>query len=160
MKTRTNLLLAAVGACLLLPVQPALAQAAADAATDTIGGFVGFTDRRDADFTLGLRYEHQMSGRWSAGALVEHTPDYFRSDDATMLMGTASYRPVFNERLKFTGGAGVEFKDVEGDDVVFRTGVAYDIFLEGPLSLAPNIAFNFGENDESVTLGASLMFRF
>lgn len=165
MKTCSNMIFAMIAVSLLLPSGMALAQQAAQQATpqagrDTIGGFVGFTDRRDADFSFGARWEHDLAGPWSAGALVEHTPDYFRNDDATLLLGTANYRPAFNQRLKFTGGAGVEFKDIEGDDVVFRTGVAYDVFVEGPLTLAPNIAFNFGENEESVTLGATLAFRF
>jgi len=168
-RNRNNMIFAMIGISLLLPGQPAFSQAAQNtnqppavqnAGRDTLGGFIGFTDRRDADFTLGLRYEHDLSGPWSAGALVEHTPDYFRNEDATLLLGTANYRPVSYPRLKFTGGAGVEFKDIQGDDVVFRTGIAYDMFLEGPLSLAPTIALNFGENDESVTLGANLMFRF
>lgn len=167
MNTTNRMIFAVIGACLLLPMEQASAQGAVaggagtgNARQHTLGGFIGFTDRRDADFTLGVRYEHNLSGPWSAGALVEHTPNYFRGDDATLLMGTANYRPLFNQRLKFTGGAGVDFKDTEGDDVVFRTGVAYDVFLEGPLTLAPNIAFNFGENEESVTLGATLMFNF
>lgn len=160
MKTCNRTTFSMIALSLLLPAGQAWAQSAPQASRDTFGGFVGFTDRRDADFSFGLRYEHDMYGPWSAGALVEHTPNYFRNDDATLLLGTAHYRPAFNQRLKFTGGAGVEFKDVEGDDVMFRTGVAYDVFLEGPLTLAPNIAFNFGENEESVTLGATLSFRF
>ena len=166
MKTNTRFLIPVVMALgMSLPAGQALSQAGQPATNtrspDSFGGFVGFTDRNDADFTLGLRYEHDMGGPWSAGALVEHTPKYFRNFDATMLMGTAHYRPVAHQRLKFTGGAGVEFKDGgAGDDVIFRTGIAYDLFLEGPLTLTPNVAFNFGEGEESMTLGATLYFRF
>lgn len=160
MTMRNNMIFAMIGISLVLPVQPVYSQTAQNTGRDSIGGFIGFTDRRDADFTMGLRYEHDMTGPWSAGVLMEHTPDYFAGDDATMLLGTANFRPGNYPRLKFTGGAGIEFKDIAGDDVVFRTGVSYDVFVEGPLTLAPTIAFNFGENDESVTLGASLLFHF
>jgi len=126
----------------------------------TVGGFIGFTDRADADFTFGAEYEYDMQGPWSAGALVEQTPDVILGRDFTVLLGTLHYRPQTLSRLKLTGGAGVEFKDVVGDDIRVRAGAGYDLFIEGPFTVTPRIAVDFGDGDENIVLGVSLLYGF
>lgn len=130
------------------------------AARHTLGGFAGFTDRADADFTFGAEYEYHMAGPWSAGVLVEQTPDVIFGRDFTLLLGTAHYRPATLPRLKLTGGAGMEFKEVGGDDIRLRAGVGYDLFVEGALTVTPRLALDFGEDDESIVLGISLLYGF
>ena len=124
------------------------------------GAFAGFTDRRNAEFSFGMQMEHALDRNWSAGATVEHTPDEWRGNDATFVFGLMNFRPDSMPRLKLTGGAGIEFNEIFDDAVMFRTGVGYDLFLEGPLSLTPMLAFNFGEGNNSMTLGANLNFNF
>lgn len=136
------------------------AQQAGGLAGDKLGAFAGVTDRYDSDFSFGVHYEHPMADGWSAGALVEHSPDAYGNDAATLVMGTANFRPAFSSRLKVTGGAGIEFKDIGGDDVKFRAGLAYDLFLEDKFTLSPLVAFNLGEGKDSVTLGATLFYQF
>jgi hypothetical protein len=126
----------------------------------TAGGFAGFTDRFDTDFTFGGEYEYRMQGPWSVGGLVEYTPNVIRGDDFTLLLGTAHYRPPTLSRLKFTGGAGVEFKDFGGDDLRLRLGTGYDLFHEGSFTLTPRVAIDFGDGDENIVLGISALRRF
>lgn len=125
-----------------------------------LGGFVGFTDRRDSDFTFGAEFEFPARDRWSYGALVEHTPNVFRNGDATVLLATANFRPNPSGRLRLTGGAGVEFKDYADDDLRFRIGTGYDLVIEGNLTVTPRIAFDFGEGDENLVFGATFSQRF
>lgn len=124
----------------------------------TIGGFIGFTDRHDTDLTFGAEYEYRLQGPWSVGGLVEHTPDVIFGDDYTLAMGTAHYRPANLSRLKLTGGAGIEFKDIGGDDVRFRLGAGYDVYRQGQLTITPRVAVDFGEGNESVVLGVSAKY--
>lgn len=123
------------------------------------GGFIGFTDRNDADFTIGGEYEYHMQGPWSVGAVIEHTPDGPAGRDFTVTMATAHYRPASLSRLKLTGGAGIQFRD-GGDDLRFRFGAGYDIFMNGPVTVTPRIAVDFGDGDESVVLGVSALYDF
>lgn len=151
-----------VGVVLLAFSSFALAQqnTSSSAQGNKLGVFAGFTDRRDADFTVGMQIEHMLNQTWSTGAVLEYTPNERNNNDATMLLGLVNYRPDFNRQLKLTGGAGVEFNDNSDDGVMFRTAVSYDLFYEGPLTFTPMVGFNFGENQESITLGASLQFNF
>lgn len=126
----------------------------------SLGGYIGMTDRHDVDATFGVEFEYRPLGQWSYGAIIEHTPDVVRSQDATLLLGTANFRPSSHPRLKLTGGAGVEFKDYDSDDVRFRAGAGYDLIIEGQLTITPRIAFDFGESRNSVVLGASANYRF
>lgn len=126
----------------------------------SLGGYLGFTDRDDADFTFGGEYEYRMDRQFSAGAIVEHTPDVVFGQDFTLAMGTMHYRPSGLQRLKLTGGAGVEFKDIGGDDLKVRLGAGYDIFVEGPVSVTPRIAVDFGEGDENLSLGVTTSYHF
>lgn len=124
------------------------------------GGFIGFTDRDDADFTFGGEYEYRPPGAWSFGAIVEHTPDVVFGRDFTVVLATAHYRPASIQRLKLTGGAGIEFKDVGGDDLRLRLGAGYDVFMNGPLTITPRIAVNFGDGDENTVFGVSALYSF
>ncbi|MEX2525688.1 MAG: hypothetical protein WD750_12080 [Gammaproteobacteria bacterium] len=141
----------------LLLSGPAFSQGAA---RHSAGGFLGFTDRDDADFTLGAEYEYRPREPWSFGAIVEHTPDVVFGRDFTLVLAAAHYRPPSIQRLKLTGGAGIEFKDVGGDDARFRLGAGYDVFMNGPLTITPRIAVDFGEGDESIVFGVTAMYGF
>src|SRR5690554_3497460 len=66
----------------------------------SLGGFLGFTDRYDADFTYGVEIENRVSSEWGYGAIVEHTPDVIGSEGATVLLGTANFRPATIPRMK------------------------------------------------------------
>lgn len=124
------------------------------------GGFLGFTDRNEADFTFGGEYEYRPREPWSFGAIVEHTPDVVFARDFTLVLATAHYRPASIQRLKLTGGAGIEFKDVGGDDFRFRLGAGYDVFMNGPLTITPRIAVDFGDGDENIVFGVSVLYGF
>lgn len=124
------------------------------------GVYLGFTDRADADFTFGGEYDYRFDRQWSAGAVVEYTPDVVLGDDFAVVLGTVNFRPSTVPRLKLTGGAGVEFKDVGGDDLKLRIGAGYDVFIEGPVSITPRVAIDFGDGDEDLILGVSAMYRF
>lgn len=159
---RKSLALSALMTGMLLQSVACYAQqnGAGGASGNTLGGFVGFTDRYDTDFTFGAHLEHAVDGPWSVGGLVEYTPDAYGNDAATLVMGSVYLRPDFSNRLKIIGGAGVEFKDFGGDDVKFRAGASYDLFLEDRYTLAPTVSFNLGEGKDSVTFGASLNYQF
>jgi len=126
----------------------------------SLGGFVGLTDRSDADLTIGAEYEYRLRERWGVGAVLEWTPDAFpRDNDATLVMGTANFYPV--PRLKLIGGLGVEFTDFD-DELRARLGAGYDVFTpeDQGFYLTPRLAVDFGDRDESVVFGASLRFPF
>ncbi len=124
------------------------------------GVFIGFTDRNDVDFTFGGEYEYRPQAPWSFGATIEHTPDVVFGHDFTLVLATAHYRPPSMERFKLTGGAGIEFKDVGGDDIRFRLGAGYDVFMNGPLTVTPRVAVDFGGGDESFVFGVTAMYGF
>lgn len=125
-----------------------------------LGGFLGFTDRRDEDVTLGGEIEYMRNDRWSYGAILEYTPDVYRDEDATVVLATANFRPNPQGRWKLTGGAGMEFKNYAEDDFRLRLGTSFDLFLEGSLTLSPRIAFDFGEGDENIVVGATVSRKF
>lgn len=127
------------------------------AGSHTLGGFAGFTDRYDTDLTLGAEYEYRLQRPWSAGAIIEYTPDVLAGSDFTVLMGTAHYRLPGTPRLKLTGGAGIEMRERFADDIRFRLGVGYDL-IEGPITVTPRIAFDLGGGEESIVLGVSVLF--
>ena len=124
-----------------------------------IGGYLGFTDRDDADFTFGAEYEYQMRSQWSIGALIEYTPDVVLGRDFTLVLGTANFRPSTMDRLKITGGLGVEFRETAGDDLRARIGVGYDVY-RGGLTVTPRLGIDFGDGGENVVLGVTLSSRF
>lgn len=146
-------------ACLLAPVlslaiaPQALAQSASP---HQLGVFLGATDRDDFDVTLGAEYEYLFTEQWSIGGLVEYTPDAFGSSSATLVMATANLRVI--PRLKITGGAGVELNTFN-DRFRARVGAGYDV-IDGPVTLTPRIALDFGDGDESIVIGAALSRRF
>lgn len=138
-----------------------MAQSSApQAGSSKVGGFLGFTDRDDADFTAGLEYEYQLDRNWSIGGVLEHTPDVVFDEDSTVVMATGNFRPTAAPRLKLTGGVGGEFRDYADDDVRFRVGAGYDLFIEGNLTLTPRIAMDFGDGDENIVVGATLFYNF
>ena len=124
-----------------------------------IGGYLGFTDRDDADFTFGAEYEYQMRSEWSVGALLEYTPDVVLGRDFTLVLATANFRPATMDRLKITGGLGVEFRETAGDDVRARIGVGYDVY-RGGLTVTPRLGLDFGDGGENIVLGVTLSSRF
>ena len=121
-----------------------------------LGAFVGLTDRSGADFTVGAEYEYLMDSRFSIGGIVEYTPDAYGTSSATVIPATANLRPA--PRLKLTGGAGVEF-NAFNDRFRARVGVGYDL-IDGPITLTPRVAVDFGDGDESVVFGAVVSRRF
>ena len=149
----------------LLPVLLALSLIWSGAASGqgssphTVGGFVGFTDRTDADFTVGVEYEYDMQAPWSVGAILEYTPNAFFGRDFAVLLGTGNYRLPSMPQLKLTGGAGIEFRDGGGDDVRFRLGAGYDV-LEGTVTVTPRFALDFGDGPDSIVLGISFLHNF
>lgn len=134
------------------------ATAAAQQTPSQLGIFAGVTDfeRGGTEFTIGAEYDHRSAGPMSVGGLVEYTPDGIAGRSSTLLLGTLNYRPPGTPRLKFTGGAGVDFNDF-GDDVRMRVGVGYDA-ITGPTKLTPRIAFDFGNGRQNVVLGATVSF--
>jgi len=139
---------------------PALAQGTATH-RDSVGGFIGFSNRYNTDFTFGAEYEHQLQTRpWSVGATLEHTPDVIGGNDYTVALATAHYRPASLSRLKLTGGAGIEFRDGASDHARFRLGAGYDIFQEGRITVTPRISVDFGEGDENVVFGVTGYYGF
>ncbi len=136
------------------------AQTPAGPAQQSFGVFAGFTDfdRGGTNPTLGLELENNLEGPWSVGGVLEHSSSGFRDQRSTLTMATLNYRPPGTDRLKFTGGAGYEFNRF-GDDVRLRVGVGYDL-VQGPMTLTPRIAFDFGNSREDLVLGATAYFRF
>ncbi len=63
------------------------------------------------------------------------------------------------QRLKLTGGLGVEFREAAGDDVRARIGVGYDVY-QGGFTVTPRLAIDFGDGGENVVLGVTLSSRF
>lgn len=124
----------------------------------TFGLFAGVTDREraDSELTVGGEIELDLQGPWATGAILEHTSDAYIISDATLLLGAVHYRPPGSPRLKFTGGAGMEFNDFN-DDVRLRAGVGYDV-IQGPMTLTPRLAVDFGNGSEHLVLGASFYF--
>lgn len=159
-KNRFRILPAVLAGCLGLAGSAVTQAQGTQAETYSVGGFLGATDRDDADLTYGAEFEYRPGGQWGYGAIVEHTPDVVRNRDATVLLGTAHFRPGRHPRLKLTGGAGVEFRDYAGDNVRFRAGAGYDLIIEGQLTITPRMAFDFGEGSNSVVLGATAKYRF
>jgi len=136
---------------------PAFAQDAS-VGRHTVGGFVGFTDRDDVDFSVGGEYDYRLRRQWSIGAVAEHTPDAYGPYDATVLMGTAKFHPASMQRLQLIGGLGAEFKDIGGDDLKFRVGAGYDVFREGSITITPRVTVDFGEGDENVVFGVTAFY--
>jgi len=130
--------------------EPALGQSAGQ---QTIGGFLGLTDRNDADFTVGAEYEYHLDSMFSVGGILEYTPDAIGSSDATVLMATGNFRPQTVPRLKLTGGVGAEFRRFD-DNIRFRIGAGYDV-IAAPVTITPRVAIDFGGGDENVILGAT-----
>ena len=124
-----------------------------------IGGYLGFTDRNDADFTFGAEYEYQIRSQWSVGATLEYTPDVVLGRDFTLVLGTANFRPSSIPRLKLIGGLGVEFREAAGDDVRARIGAGYDVY-QGGFTVTPRLGLDFGDGGENVVLGVTLSARF
>lgn len=124
----------------------------------TFGLFAGVTDidGGDSELTIGGDIELDLEGPWATGAILEHTSDAYGSSDATLLLGAVHYRPPNTPRLKFTGGAGMEFNDFD-DEVRLRAGVGYDV-ISGPVTLTPRLAVDFGNGREHLVLGASFHF--
>ncbi|MDT8429560.1 MAG: hypothetical protein RQ757_12440 [Pseudomonadales bacterium] len=122
---------------------------------------MGFTDRRDADFTSGLEVEYPLSTPWSVGGILEHTANGLRGKNITFVLGAAHYRPSSIPGLKLTGGAGVEFKEDSGDDIRFRIGAGYDIIKGRYFTVTPRVALDLGGGDsENLVLGATLFYWF
>jgi len=159
LKTKTTAALAASALALSLSAT-AYAQPPAGPAQPSFGIFAGFTDydRGGTNPTLGLELERNMEGPWSVGGVLEHSSSGFRNQRSTLTMATLNYRPPATDRLKFIGGAGYEFNRF-GDDVRLRVGVGYDL-VQGPMTLTPRIAFDFGNSREDLVLGATAFFRF
>jgi len=145
----------------LICAEPALAQGAASY-PDSLGGFIGFTDRYNTDFTFGAEYEHQLQQArpWSVGGLVEFTPNVRFGNDDTVALATAHYRPASMSRLKLTGGAGIEFRENASDHARFRIGAGYDILKQGRITVTPRVAIDFGEGNENVVFGVSGHYGF
>lgn len=122
-----------------------------------LGAYIGFTERNDADFSFGAEYAYRLHEQWSFGAIVEHTPNYFFSRDATLLLGTANFRTPAAPRLKLTGGAGVEFKDIGGNDLRFRVGAGYDL-VSDLITVTPRVAVDFGQGGENIVLGVTFYY--
>ncbi|MEJ2762226.1 MAG: hypothetical protein P8126_12060 [Gammaproteobacteria bacterium] len=128
---------------------------------NSIGGFLGATDRYDTDFTFGAEYEHQLQQRpWSVGAILEHTPNVVLGHDYTVVLATAHYRPFSIPLLKLTGGAGVEFRSGAGNHLRFRFGAGYDIYKQGQITVTPRVAVDFGQGTTGVVFGISALYGF
>lgn len=142
----------------LLWTAGASAQGSTVSRTHNLGAYAGFTERNDADFTVGLEYAYRMQDQWSGGVIVEYTPDVVLGRDATLMLGTANFRPTNLPRLKLTGGAGVEFKSFGGgDDLRFRVGAGYDVITD-LITVTPRIGIDFGDGGENLTLGVTLFY--
>jgi len=122
-----------------------------------IGGYVGFTERNNADFTFGFEYGYRIYDQWSAGAIVEHTSDYFMGRDATLVLATGNFRPAGIPQLKMTGGTGVEFKSAGSNDIRFRVGAGYDL-IRGLISVTPRIGVDFGSGGENIVVGVTFFY--
>lgn len=138
-----------------LAISAALAGPAA--AQHSLGGFLGLTDRDDADLTLGVEYEYRYSTRWSFGGVVEFTPDAIANESATVIMGLAHYHVI--DRLKLTGGVGAQFTEFD-DDLRFRLGAGYEVFRDETFVVTPRAAVDFGDGDENVVLGVTVALPF
>lgn len=153
MHRSTTKRIAIVAGMIFLPVSGAAAQ---ENQPHSLGAFIGVTDRDDVDMTIGAEYEYRLDRYWSAGGILEHTPDAFGDNSATLVMGTVNMRP--GSQLKLTGGVGVEFNEFD-DDIRFRIGAGYDV-IQGPFNVTPRIAIDFGDGDENIILGATLSRSF
>lgn len=122
----------------------------------SLGGFLGLTDRNDTDVTFGLEYEYAYDALWSFGGIMEYTPDAYGPNEATLLLATGNFHP--SPRLKLTGGIGAEFNDFN-DRFRLRAGIGFDA-IEGPFTVTPRAAVDFGEGDENIVLGATVSHRF
>lgn len=146
-------------ACLVVPVLSLAAAPQAFAQSEgrnVLGAFLGFTDRTDTDFTVGAEYEYLYTPQLSFGGIVEYTPDAYGQRSASVVMGTVNFRVM--PKLKITGGAGVELNDFN-DRFRARIGAGYDV-LDGPITVTPRVAIDFGDGDESLVFGAVLSQRF
>jgi len=136
---------------------PAFGQGVAGS-RNTVGVFAGFTSRHNTDFTFGGEYEYRLQTPWAVGAIVEHTPNVRFGRDYTLVLATAHYRPPSMSRVKFTGGAGVEFRENTGDKLRLRFGAGYDVFKEGKITVTPRVAVDFGQGSASVVFGVSALY--
>lgn len=125
---------------------------------NTVGVFAGFTSRHNTDFTFGGEYEYRLQTPWAVGAIVEHTPNVRFGRDYTLVLATAHYRLPSMSRVKFTGGAGVEFRENTGDKLRLRFGAGYDVFKEGKITVTPRVGVDFGQGSASVVFGVSALF--
>jgi hypothetical protein len=125
---------------------------------NSVGPFLGFTSRHDTDFTFGAEYEYRLQTPWSIGAIFEHTSNVRFGRDYTLVLATAHYRLPSMSRVKFTGGAGVEFRESASDKLRLRFGAGYDVFKEGRITVTPRVAVDFGQGDTSVVFGVSALF--
>lgn len=128
---------------------------------NSLGGFLGFTNRYDTDLSFGAEYEHQLQQRpWSVGVIFEYTPDVVLGRDYSVVLGTVHYRPVSMPLLKLTGGAGIEFRDGASNHARIRLGAGYDIYKEGRITITPRIAVDLGQGETSVIFGVSALYGF
>ena len=148
-KARLSALLAII--CALLLVSTATSAEESETGHHSkyaIAGFVGATNEHgENEFTLGIEGSMMLSEHWSVGLLLERAE---RERHSSLWLVGLGWRPLGRE---FLLQVGVGRKDPAGKhENVLRTGIGYEVELEGGWFLSPYVAADFIENEDNETV--------
>jgi len=131
---------------------PVLAEdESADDDRNLLGAYLGVTTSGDEEgVSVGIEYERRLSARFGIGAVIEHTGADFRENIVAVSFAWHPWK-----ELKLFAAPGVAIETAEASsEALLRVGVDYGLGIGKGFEIAPGIAFDFTESENSVVIGA------
>lgn len=120
--------------------------------------FIGATEaeehhgeKGDPDFTLGVDYERRLSPLFGVGGMF----DWVAEGNREFLVGPIGFLHPFGGLKLFAAPCYQHVRESGEDNFVFRTGVAWD-FEIGKYSIAPNVIYDFADEQDFLVLGVTI----
>jgi len=156
----TAYLLAAVVSALLLAAgaPSALAEEEwAEEGRNELGVYLGVTSSGDDEgVSLGIDYERRLSLRFGIGGVVEYTGADFREG---LVAASFDWHPW--RELKLFAAPGVAIETAEhSSEALLRLSGEYAFVVGRGFEVAPGIAFDFTDTENSVVIGAVFAKKF
>lgn len=116
--------------------------------------FVGGVHKEEWDFSFGLEYEYRIHERWTLGMAFEDTPS---KREPVFLLPRTTYN--LTSDLWLVLALGVEYE--ESAKLLARTGLAWELELEGPFQLAIEANYDFVQDAaDAVIVGVTFGYAF
>jgi len=127
----------------------------AEEGKNELGIYLGVSESGgDEGFSVGIDYERRLSLRFGVGGTIEHTGADFREN---IIVVSFDWHPW--KELKLFAAPGLEIEDGE-NGALLRLGIEYGIGIGKGFSIAPGVAYDITEDEDTTVIGAVFTKKF